>query len=141
MWPRRAVGGVAAGPPRDAGQAGAQLPRQLPPAAGRLSPPACAPPRRRRPREEFAAPASRALAVGSAFVRSRRAPPPPPPECGRAAAKSEPRALRPAPYAPRRAASCWRGAPRGRGARQKKEKQRGWWAFVCANLITSSFLT
>lgn len=136
--PRRATEGMVARPTRGAGKAGAQLPRRLPGAAGRLSPPACAPPRSRRPGTEFAAPASRALAGGSAFVRSRPSAPSP--------STSEPRARRPSPSpAPRAGPPAAGGELRGGGKEEGNERETKGavgFSFVCANLLTSfSFLT
>lgn len=86
-----AAGGVAAGPPRcGPGR------RATSSAAYRGGRPASShPPARPLPEAagaEFAAPASRALAGGSAFVRACPARPPPLPGSGREGGKSKPRA-------------------------------------------------
>lgn len=101
--------------------------------AGRLSPPACAPPRRRRPGAEFAAPASRALAGGSAFVRSLPGAPSPS-AWERARGWPSPS---PAPGVGSPAAG---GELRGgweRDRNQRETKGVVGFSFVCAKLITS----
>lgn len=101
-WPQRAAGGVMAGLVRDAGKVGAQLPRRLPGAAGRL----------RAPAPE----AARSGVCGACIPRpsrrkrllsgAGRARPPPLPESGarRGRLRAQSSAL---------AASCARGALRG----------------------------
>lgn len=126
------------GSARGAGKAGTQLPRLLPGVTGRLSPPVCAPLRWRRPGAEFAAPASRALAGGSAFVRSRPDAPSP--------FARESGARRPSPSpAPRAGPHAAGGELRGGGEEERNERETKGavgFSFVCANLLTSfSFLT
>lgn len=135
--PRRAAGGIAVGSVKGAGQAGTQLPRRLLWATGGLFRPACAPPRRRRPGAEFAAPASRALAGGSAFVRSQPGAPSP------SVWERGDRPPSPSP-APRvgRLLQMGSSAEAGRKREMKETKGAVGFSFVCANLVTSfSFLT
>lgn len=122
-----AAGGVAAGPPRGAGQAGAQLPQRLTGAAGRPALPA----RLRAPAPEAAG--SGVCGAGIPRPRGRKRLCQEParralPLClgaGARVAKSEPRARG-------RVASCRRGAPRGLGARPKpKGNKRGGGLFFC----------
>ena len=122
-----AAGGVVAGPPRGAGQAGAQLPQRLTGAAGRRALPA----RLRAPAPEAAGSGVCGAGIPRPRRRKRLCPEPARralPLClgaGARVAKSEPRARR-------RVASCRRGAPRGLGARPKpKGNKRGDGLFFC----------
>lgn len=116
-----------AGPPRGAGQAGAQLPQRLTGAAGRRALPA----RLRAPAPEAAGSGVCGAGIPRPRRRKRLCPEPARralPLClgaGARVAKSEPRARR-------RVASCRRGAPRGLGARPKpKGNKRGDGLFFC----------